>query len=257
MSEPARDLDDEPFDDRPVYGERRRRALRITVLIALGALVLPLMLSAYSVARSAADRACAIYVDARRRRRRRVPGLVRALRRRRSRMGVLSGVEQVGSPRPQPTWAYCRRHPARSPQTSAEPEPGHPSLRRAMATATCAVTPRAGTPLVLPPVGQFDRSRLEQPAVDALVDGLRRNAQLPCRLCDREPRQSVETLNGRSRLRLRLASCRAVIASSSPDHRYFAAVALSPRPRRHRPSSRRRRPPRGRRRAMPGRLRGP
>ena len=63
MSEPMRGLDDEPHDDRPVYGERRRRALRITVLIALGALVLPLMLSAYGVARSAADRACAVYVD--------------------------------------------------------------------------------------------------------------------------------------------------------------------------------------------------
>ena len=60
MSEPARGLDDEPHDDRPVYGERRRRALRIAVLVALGALVLPLMLSAYGVARSAADRACAI-----------------------------------------------------------------------------------------------------------------------------------------------------------------------------------------------------
>ncbi|MCD2442797.1 hypothetical protein LQ757_10980 [Agromyces sp. SYSU K20354] len=63
MSELQRGLDDEPHDDRPVYGERRRRVLRIAVLIALGALVLPLMLSAYGVARSAADRACAVYVD--------------------------------------------------------------------------------------------------------------------------------------------------------------------------------------------------
>ena len=46
----------------PVFGERRRRALRITVLVALLAMVLPLVLSAFSVARSAAERACAVYV---------------------------------------------------------------------------------------------------------------------------------------------------------------------------------------------------
>lgn len=63
MSDLQRGLDDEPHDDRPVYGERRRRALRITVLVALGALLLPLVLSTYSVARSAAARACAVYVD--------------------------------------------------------------------------------------------------------------------------------------------------------------------------------------------------
>jgi len=34
------------------------------VLVALGALVLPLVLSAYSVAKTAADRACAVYVAA-------------------------------------------------------------------------------------------------------------------------------------------------------------------------------------------------
>lgn len=51
-------------DDRPMPGERRRHVLRIAVLIALGALVLPLVLSVYSVAKAAADRACAVYVSA-------------------------------------------------------------------------------------------------------------------------------------------------------------------------------------------------
>jgi hypothetical protein len=64
VSESHPELDGEPHDDRPVHGERRRRALRITVLIALGALLLPLVLSAYGVAKSAADRACSVYVAA-------------------------------------------------------------------------------------------------------------------------------------------------------------------------------------------------
>ena len=51
-----------PIDEGPVFGERRRRILRITVLVALSAMLLPLVLSAVSVARSAAERACAIYV---------------------------------------------------------------------------------------------------------------------------------------------------------------------------------------------------
>ncbi len=38
--------------------------LRIVVLIALGALVLPLVLSIFSVAKAAADRACVVYVTA-------------------------------------------------------------------------------------------------------------------------------------------------------------------------------------------------
>ena len=56
-------IDDGPLDEGPVFGERRRRILRLTVLVALGAMVLPLVLSAFSVARSAAERACAIYVS--------------------------------------------------------------------------------------------------------------------------------------------------------------------------------------------------
>ena len=62
MSDHHPELDGDPYDDRPVHGERRRRALRITVLIALGSLVLPLVLSVYSVAYSAAARACSVYV---------------------------------------------------------------------------------------------------------------------------------------------------------------------------------------------------
>lgn len=48
-------------DDRPVRTARRRRALRIVVLIALAGMLLPIVLSAYGVARAAAERACAIY----------------------------------------------------------------------------------------------------------------------------------------------------------------------------------------------------
>ncbi|RXZ70957.1 hypothetical protein [Agromyces albus] len=65
MSDRHHELDGDPFDDdRPVFGERRRRALRVVVLIAVGALVLPIVLSIYGVARAAADRACAQYVAA-------------------------------------------------------------------------------------------------------------------------------------------------------------------------------------------------
>ncbi|MGR0318349.1 hypothetical protein [Agromyces sp. ZXT2-3] len=55
---------DEPgeLDDRPVVGARRRRVMRIAVILALGAMVLPLVLSAFGVARSAAANACAAYV---------------------------------------------------------------------------------------------------------------------------------------------------------------------------------------------------
>lgn len=50
-----------PYESGSVYGERRRRMLRIAVLVGLGALVLPLVLSAFAVARSGAARACAVY----------------------------------------------------------------------------------------------------------------------------------------------------------------------------------------------------
>ena len=65
MSGPHPELEPDPFDDdAPMPGQRRRRVLRIVVLVALGALVLPLVLSAYGVAKSAADRACAVFVSA-------------------------------------------------------------------------------------------------------------------------------------------------------------------------------------------------
>ncbi|MFD4422673.1 hypothetical protein ACFWN7_14395 [Agromyces sp. NPDC058484] len=64
MSESHPELEPDPHDDGPMPGERRRRVLRIAVLVALGALVLPLVLSAYGVAKSAADRVCVLYVDA-------------------------------------------------------------------------------------------------------------------------------------------------------------------------------------------------
>ncbi|QAY73411.1 hypothetical protein ET445_08725 [Agromyces protaetiae] len=49
-------------DDLPVRGGRRQRVLRVVVLIALAALVLPLVLSLYAVAMSAAERACRVTV---------------------------------------------------------------------------------------------------------------------------------------------------------------------------------------------------
>ena len=65
MTERHPDLEPEPHDDDgPMPGERRRRVLRIAVLIALITLVLPLLLSVYGVAKSAADRACAVFVAA-------------------------------------------------------------------------------------------------------------------------------------------------------------------------------------------------
>ncbi|MGR2753894.1 hypothetical protein [Agromyces arachidis] len=60
MNDSHPELDDRG-DDRPVRTARRRRALRIVVLVALAGMVLPLVLSAYGVARAAAERACAIY----------------------------------------------------------------------------------------------------------------------------------------------------------------------------------------------------
>lgn len=65
MTGPHPELEPDPFDDEgPMPGQRRRRVLRIVVLVALGALVLPLVLSAYGVSKSAADRACAVFVAA-------------------------------------------------------------------------------------------------------------------------------------------------------------------------------------------------
>ncbi|WP_173924535.1 hypothetical protein [Agromyces sp. Marseille-P2726] len=65
MSERHPELEPDPYDDgRPMPGARRRRVVRIAVLVALGAMVLPLVLSGFSVAKRAADRVCAVYVAA-------------------------------------------------------------------------------------------------------------------------------------------------------------------------------------------------
>ena len=65
MTERHPELEPDPFDDdTPMPGARRLRVVRVVVLIALGALVLPLVLSAYGVAKSAADRTCAVVVAA-------------------------------------------------------------------------------------------------------------------------------------------------------------------------------------------------
>lgn len=51
-------------DAAPVRGPRRQRMLRAVVLVALAAMVLPLVLSGYGVAYSAAARACTTVVAA-------------------------------------------------------------------------------------------------------------------------------------------------------------------------------------------------
>ncbi|WP_139417756.1 hypothetical protein [Agromyces laixinhei] len=64
MSEPHPELMGDDGDDEargPVYGERRRRVIRVTVLVAIGAMLLPIVLSIFGTAQSAAQRACAVY----------------------------------------------------------------------------------------------------------------------------------------------------------------------------------------------------
>lgn len=64
MSERHPELEPDPFDESPMPGARRRKALRIAVLVALAAMVLPLVLSSVAVARSAAERTCVAVVTA-------------------------------------------------------------------------------------------------------------------------------------------------------------------------------------------------
>ena len=64
MSERHPELEPDPFDEAPMPGERRRRVLRIAVLVALAALVMPLVLSSVAVAHSSAERTCAVVVAA-------------------------------------------------------------------------------------------------------------------------------------------------------------------------------------------------
>lgn len=55
---------DEGDDDagRPTRAERRRRALRVVVVIALVGLIAPIVLSTFGVAQSSAARSCAVLV---------------------------------------------------------------------------------------------------------------------------------------------------------------------------------------------------
>lgn len=46
-------------DDRPLYGARRRILLRVVVLVAVGAMLLPIMASLISVSTGTASAACA------------------------------------------------------------------------------------------------------------------------------------------------------------------------------------------------------
>lgn len=71
---PTLDYMDEPFDDEPelagyvpiertsLYRQRRQRAMRILVVVAVAALVVPGVLSTASLAHSTAAHTCAIYV---------------------------------------------------------------------------------------------------------------------------------------------------------------------------------------------------
>ncbi len=54
MSDEAKDT-----DDRPLYSRRRKNALRAVVIIAVGAMLLPLVASLFTVNISTADAACA------------------------------------------------------------------------------------------------------------------------------------------------------------------------------------------------------
>ncbi len=47
-------------DDRPLYGQRRKRFIRGVVYIAVGAMMLPILAGLYSVNAAAAARACVI-----------------------------------------------------------------------------------------------------------------------------------------------------------------------------------------------------
>ncbi|HEU0182980.1 MAG TPA: hypothetical protein VFR16_12385 [Agromyces mariniharenae] len=64
MSERHPELEPDPFDEAPMPGERRRKMLRVAVLVALAAMVLPLVLSSVAVAHSSAERTCAAVVAA-------------------------------------------------------------------------------------------------------------------------------------------------------------------------------------------------
>lgn len=52
------DAADSQTDDRPLYSKRRRTALRVVVLVAVAALVLPVLINLYSVSAATAANAC-------------------------------------------------------------------------------------------------------------------------------------------------------------------------------------------------------
>jgi hypothetical protein len=55
--------DYEPFEQRPLRSKRTTYLIRIVVIVAIGALVLPGVLTTYSFAESSANASCAIWVD--------------------------------------------------------------------------------------------------------------------------------------------------------------------------------------------------
>ncbi|MCC6270052.1 MAG: hypothetical protein IT190_02115 [Microbacteriaceae bacterium] len=52
--------DDSSIDERPLYGQRRTRFIRTVVFIAVGAMMLPILASLYSVTAASAARACIV-----------------------------------------------------------------------------------------------------------------------------------------------------------------------------------------------------
>ncbi len=54
------DAADSQADDRPLYGPRRKRIMRVLVFITAGAMLLPLLAGVYSSAARAAAQACMI-----------------------------------------------------------------------------------------------------------------------------------------------------------------------------------------------------
>ena len=136
MSEPHPELQGADDDDPrgPVFGERRRRAIRVTVLVALCAMLLPIVLSIFGTAQSAAQRSCAVYAaqfdtDASGR-----PRLVRPLRPRRAGLAVLLGRRERHRRPSSPNSGCCPERLDRSTRPNATPEPSaRPASRSPMA----------------------------------------------------------------------------------------------------------------------------
>lgn len=54
---------DSEIDDRPLYSRRRRTVMRVVVLVAVGAMLLPILASLISVSAATAANACAQVVS--------------------------------------------------------------------------------------------------------------------------------------------------------------------------------------------------